>query len=270
MERVPPTGESLSLLVVGDDLDSSRVTGEIADGHDAVSEVIEAEPGADAVRASADAAVVVTIGESALFSVVEGAISTPILPVDGGRGIESIRRTTLPEAIAAIADGNGTLRSVPTMALRTDGDQYRALMDAMAVTSEAAKISEYEVARRRDGEDEVLDRIRADGIVAAAPAGTPGYGTAAGGPVLDPDLEAVTVVPVGPFRIEQPHWVLELPITIRVVREEVPVSLLVDDQEVGSMAAGTEVELTWGPAIDIVRTPVSLSPLRGSDAGRED
>jgi NAD+ kinase len=270
MERVLGTGESLSLLVVGEDLDTSGVTSEFAEVGDTVTDVVEAEPGADAVQASGDADVVVTIGESALFPMVDEALQAPILPVDGGRGIESVRRADLAAAITAIAAGDGTLRSVPTVALESDGSHYCALMDAMAVTSEAAKISEYEVARRRDGGDEVLERIRADGIVAAAPAGTPGYGTAAGGPVLDPDLDAVTVVPVGPFRIEQPHWVLELPITIRVVREEVPVSLLVDDTEVGTITAGTAVELSWGSPIDVVRTPVSQSPLRGRGSGRDD
>ena len=201
----------------------------------------------------------VAVGEAALLAAVRARVELPILPVSGPDGVESVSGAEVEKALDGVLDGNYTIDPVPSLSVRADGAGYRGLMDVMAVTSEAAKISEYQVSRVVDGDEQVLDRIRADGMLAAAPAGTPGYGTAAGGPILGPDLRAVSVVPVGPFRIEQPHWVLKLPIRIRVVREEVPVALLVDDQEVGSMAAGAAVTVDWGSPVRILRTPQSRS-----------
>lgn len=200
--------------------------------------------------------------EAGLLEFVRAGTDSPVLPVSVD-GICSVSRLDLNAALRAVWDGNYTSRPVPTLDVAVDGDEYRALMDVMVVTAEAAKISEYALRTERRGQSDVLDTVRADGMVAATPTGTPGYASASGGPLLDPDLEVITVVPVGPFRVEQPHWVLDLPVEIRVVREEVPVSLLVDDREVGMVDAGTGVKLSWGAPVDVVDTPVSTSPLSG-------
>lgn len=262
MEHVPDADDPLTVVLVGPESQAALEEGGLVEGDEGRIGVVQAGSVEEAGDEVGTADLVAPVGEAAFLSLVRAAYGTPILPVDAGRGIRSVPKAELEEALSVVAEGQETVHSVPTLDVRSDGDRFRAVMDVMAVTSEAAKISEYEVARLRDGEELILDRIRADGMVAAAPAGTPGYGTAAGGPILDPDMEAVTVVPVGPFRIEQPHWVLELPISIRVAREEVPVSLLVDDREVGSMEAGTAVELDWGDPVAIVQTSESRLPLR--------
>lgn len=270
MEHVPDASDPLTAVLVGPESQTAVENAGLSEGDEDRIRVVQtvSVEAADDELGAAD--ILVPIGEAALLSLVRAAHGTPILPIDAGRGIQSVPREELENALSRVAEGQEQVHSVSTLDVRSDGERFRALMDVMAVTSEAAKISEYEVARQRDGEELVLDRIRADGMVAAAPAGTPGYVTAAGGPILDPDMDAVTVVPVGPFRIEQPHWVLELPISIQVVREEVPVSLLVDDREVGSMGAGTAVELRWGDPVEIVQTPESRSSLEDSQGGRAD
>lgn len=270
-------GDGMKVLVVGD---SSTPGGETVSAS-ALSTELEAqivETGGpevdiegfdgdleDVTSSLADIDVVVTLGEPALLGCVRARVDVPILPVGIDGGIESISRTELEAALRGMAAGEYSTTEVPTIHVDSDGDQYRALMDVMAVTAEAAKISEYRVIARDGADDTVIDTVRADGIVASAPAGTPGYGTAAGGPILDPVLEAVSVIPVGPFRVEQPHWVLELPVSIEVARGEVPVSLLVDDQEVGHITDGTEVALAWDDPIEVVQTPVSVSPLAESE-----
>ena len=208
-----------------------------------------------------EADLIVAVGEQSLLTLVRDEVVSPILPVAIEQGVESVAHADLESAIRSFVAEDHSTKSIPTIHVQADGDEFRALMDVMAVTADAAKISEYRLLGRDRGEEVAIDTVRADGIVASAPAGTPGYGTAAGGPILDPDLQAVNVIPVGPFRVEQPHWVLELPISIEVARGEVPVTLLVDDRDEGRIQAGTTVELTWGDPVDIVRTPVSASSL---------
>lgn len=204
---------------------------------------------------------VVALGEHALCSLASEAPSVPVLPVDVGGQIPAVDRADVEPALTAFAAGETTTVDQPLLSVVVDGSPPRyALMDAMAVTAEPAKISEFAVATERDGDRREVDRVRADGVVVATPAGTPGYASSAGGPLLDPALSAVAVVPVGPFRVEHTHWVVELPATVTVAREESPVSVLIDDEEVGSIPAHEALRLTWGPTLSLVATERSRRP----------
>ena len=212
-----------------------------------------------------DADVYVTIGEAGLLSLVRAGVRTPVLPVAAGRSVGSVSRNDLDRAVETILTGEFRTIDLDTIAVSADDQQYRALMDVTAVSNEAAKISEYQVLGRLDDEAVVVDRVRSDGVVASTPAGTPGYGTSAGGPILEPGLRAVSVVAVSPFRVEQPHWVLRLPIRFEVVREEVPVSLIVDDRSVQVIDEEIPVTLEWGTPFQVVHTAVSPRMLGNID-----
>lgn len=227
----------------------------------------EAELDASELDPEADA--YIALGESAFLALVREAPGTPILPVAVGAGISDVGRDTLVSALDSVLAGNHELTELQTLSVEAATETYRAAMDVMAVTAEAAKISEYEVSTSHDEGDRILDTVRADGMLAATPAGTPGYGTAAGGPILDPGIRGVSVIPVGPFRVEHNQWVLQPPITVRVLREEVPVSLLVDDREVRRIGQGTSVEISWGEPIQVIRTPESKHPFERTDLERE-
>lgn len=199
------------------------------------------------------------VGETALLSLVRAAPDCPIVPVDVEAGVPSVPTESLGAAIAALEAGAFETESIPTIAVSLGDSTYRGLMDVMVVTAEPARISEFRT--RKSESDTVVDQVRADGIVAAGPAGTPGYSTAAGGPVLDPSLAGLAVIPVGPFRTERPQWVLVPPIEVEVVREEVPVSLVVDDEPVERVPAGEPVGLDWGTPIEIGVVEEAVSPL---------
>lgn len=204
-----------------------------------------------------DVDVVVATGESALLSLVRAGLPVPVLPVEVGGGIVDVRESALDAAIDSLVSGTYRTTARPLLIVRVGDDRYDALMDLMVVTEEPARISEFAIDNQfRDGEQRV-DQVRADGVVVATSVGTPGYVTAAGGPVLGPETSGVAVVPIGPFRVEQTHWVLEPPISLTVAREDAAVSLLIDDEEVGPVPAYTPVDLSWGNPISIVKTPVS-------------
>lgn len=208
--------------------------------------------------------VVVAVGESALLSLVRAGSTGPILPVAIGSGIEDVAVADLDAAVEDLVDGDCYTTDRPLLSVDVAGEEYDALMDLMAVTEEPARISEFAVATKTRGSSRPVDTVRADGVVVATSAGTPGYATAAGGPVLEPESSGVAVVPIGPFRIEQTHWVLELPASLTVAREEAAVSLLVDDEDVGSVPAHEPIELSWGTPLELLRTPQSRSPFAGN------
>ena len=203
--------------------------------------------------------VLVAAGESALLSLVREGIAVPLLPVGVDAGVPSVPPADLEAAVDSLRSDAFDVTDVPTIEATLHERTFRALMDVMAITAEPARISEYRTTLRPTGT--VLDQVRADGVSVSGPAGTPGYGTAAGGPVLGPDISGLAVVPVGQFRTEHPHWVLEPPFEIEVVREEVTVSLVVDDRSVDSVPAAEPICFDWGPPVECVVLAESVSPM---------
>lgn len=73
---------------------------------------------------------------------------------------------------------------------------YRALNDAV-VSGESAKIIDYRMAL---GENRGY-HCRADGFIVATPTGSTAYSLAAGGPVIQPDMECLVYTPICPHAL---------------------------------------------------------------------
>ncbi len=237
-----------------------------------------ASTGADPIRrdpaalAEADLDVAVLVGEGALLAYVraDADASTPVLPVGAGRGVRSVpaedAAAGVRSTVAAVAEASLRTRSRPLLSVRVDGAAHRVLFDAMVVTSEPARISEY-VVETPGGR--VTD-VRADGVVLAAPAGTHGYAAAADGPLLAPGTGVLAVVPVAPFVTDRDRWVLDdTEVTVRVTRDDAAVSVLADDREVGRVGDGGTVVCARDGAVDVAVVPESRPFWPGSEAGLE-
>ena len=198
---------------------------------------------------SAPVSAVLVAGEAGLLEAVDREIEAPLLPVGLEDGPPSVPRSGLGTALESVAADRVDHVAYPTITVESPHGTDRALMDVTAITAEPARISEYR-ATKADGT--VVDQVRADGLVVSGPAGTPGYGTAAGGPHLDPAVRGLSVVPIAPFRTARPTWVVAPPIEIEVARRETPVSLVVDEREVGRLPAHEPVALEWGREIEIL------------------
>jgi NAD+ kinase len=84
------------------------------------------------------------------------------------------------------------------------------------------------------GERADLGSYRCDGLILATPTGSTAYSMAAGGPILDPEMEAVVVSPVCPFTLSNRPLVLPSRQTLRVTVEKEQrsgVILTVDGQD---------------------------------------
>lgn len=201
--------------------------------------------------------VVVASSESTLLSLVREGNETPILPIGIGPAVASVPADDVGTAIESILESGLATFERPLLEATVGGVTYQALMDVTVVTTEPAKISEFTVETRARGDRRVIDTVRADGVVVSTPTGSPGYASTAGGPVMAPETRTVSVVPIGPFRVEQTHWTVQLPTWLTVARDESEVSLLVDDLEVSRIPPHEPLRLEWGRAIQFLETPVS-------------
>lgn len=80
----------------------------------------------------------------------------------------------------------------------------------------------------------VLGRFKADGMIIATPTGSTAYSAAAGGPILDPEMEALILNPICPFTLSNRPLVVNAsePVEVHVLeRQRTGVMLTVDGQE---------------------------------------
>ena len=64
-------------------------------------------------------------------------------------------------------------------------------------TSQIAKIRHFQIFI----DDELVDSVRADGIIVATPTGSTCYAMSVGSPIIVPGLKAVVIVPIAPFKL---------------------------------------------------------------------
>lgn len=79
-----------------------------------------------------------------------------------------------------------------------------ATNEVAIMSAKPAKIIQFEV--RVD--ECPLDEMRADGVVFATPTGSTAYAMSAGGPIVNPRVNAIVVVPVAPFKLSSRPWVI--------------------------------------------------------------
>jgi NAD+ kinase len=72
-----------------------------------------------------------------------------------------------------------------------------AMNEAVIHTADIAKMRLYLI--RVDGIE--AQTVRADGIIIATPTGSTSYAMSAGGPILDPKVNAILIVPIAPFKL---------------------------------------------------------------------
>lgn len=199
----------------------------------------------------ATADLVLTVGRPAVLSLADQPPSAPVLPTTPGGGVHAVARDELHAALTAIVDGDYRTVTHPILALAVDDEPVaRAVEDAMLITAEPARISEYGVATDTGH----ADRFRADGVVVATPLGSDGYARAAGGPTLTTDA-GLAVVPVAPFSTHARTWVSNPPVTLTVQRDEGDVTLLADDREITVVPPWEPVELAVSETFELVRIP---------------
>ncbi len=131
------------------------------------------------------------------------------------------------------------LRSTTTRA--GDGlPEYVALNDVVITKAARARMIELAVSIG----DEFVTRVKADGLIVATPTGSTAYNLAAGGPIVQPTLDALLITPIAPHTLTNRPIVIPSAAPVRVQphidrRDEVYVTF--DGQAGFQLEAGDEI-----------------------------
>jgi NAD+ kinase len=123
--------------------------------------------------------------------------------------------------------------------------ELSCLNDAVISASGIAKLIRLEVeTETAAGERINLGRFRSDGLIVATPTGSTGYSVAAGGPIIDPEMDAVIINPICPFTLSNRPIVVpsdERVITLVEMEQRSFVLLTIDGQITEPLEPGDRV-----------------------------
>ena len=197
---------------------------------------------------------IVAEGTNSLRELVRSGVDAPVLVVETdsrpgewpSQAIPTVPRAELGVAIEAADAGEIPEVAQMPIVVAVDGTEAgRALFDVTLVTDEPARICEYSIRTAH----EPVGSVRADGVVVATPAGSYGYASAAGGPILEAGTGVLAVVPIAAFVTDADHWVLDADgVKLGVEREET-IAVVADGDPVDAIGHGDGVELTPGELV---------------------
>ena len=142
-------------------------------------------------------------GDGAILSASRrmGPNPIPTLAVNFGRlgFLTEVDAKNLPDALDRIAEGKSGTKDRMRLLMRHGDVESYALNDVVFSTTVTARLIHVglKIDRR-----EVL-RYSGDGVVIATPTGSTAYSLAAGGPILDPGLEATVITPLAAHTVSQ-------------------------------------------------------------------
>ena len=71
------------------------------------------------------------------------------------------------------------------------------LNELVIMTSQPGKMLDLEITV----DEEIVDNVRADGLIISTPSGSTAYAMSAGGPIVDPSVDAAVIIPICPFKL---------------------------------------------------------------------
>lgn len=185
----------------------------------------------------------------------------PVLGVNLGRlgFLTAIGVEELEGSLARIAGGDFVLDrrmglEVRLEHQRDEAEPFYALNDAVLHRGGLVRV----VHLRVWVDDDEVGLYRADGVIVATPTGSTAYSLSAGGPIVDPRLDAIVLTPICPHTLAVRPLVLRASarITLEVVSSPDDLILTIDGQVGSQLKPGDRVDVCKAPeAVRLVRLP---------------
>ncbi len=187
---------------------------------------------------------------------------TPILGVKvGGLGfLTAVQAAQLAPALKQLWAGDYLIESRPLIQATGKGQGKTIAELALNdfVVSRGATSRLIELAVTVDAEE--LTRYRCDGLIVSSPTGSTAYSLAAGGAVVSPDSEVLTITPICPHTLSNRSVIVPMDsvVQVTVLSERVDTMLTADGQVQTPLSTGDFVQMRKS------KFAVRLLRLRGS------
>jgi len=127
-------------------------------------------------------------------------LDVPVIGINLGTVgyLTEVEPENMDEMLRLLAEGRlGTQSRMTVAAEMPDGKMLHGINDVVMEKVLSQRVVQISV----EVNDEFFTTFRADGLIVATPLGSTAYSLSAGGPVVDPDLDALIMTPVAPHSL---------------------------------------------------------------------
>jgi len=187
-------------------------------------------------------------------------IDTPILGINLGRlgFLTDTPIGSMFDVVEAVLSGNSKTRRHFGLKSETwRGNEMLncgyAMNDVVLQRNDHPRMIEFEMSVR----DQFVFRLRADGLVLATPAGSTAYALSAGGPIVHPEVDAISVAPICPHILSNRPIVVpgNDHIDLKLIDSPAPAALNLDGQEHMELLAGDRIVVQKAGYITLAYLP---------------
>jgi len=109
-----------------------------------------------------------------------------------------------------------------------ENHNFTALNEVVIMTDKPAKMLNFEI--QVDGE--IIEEVRADGLIVSTPSGSTAYSMSAGGPIVDPKVEGFVIIPICPYKLGVRPFVVSdnSEITVKLLKKGKSAVFVMDGQ----------------------------------------
>lgn len=172
---------------------------------------------------------------------------TPVLGINMG-AIGFLAEVQPEDAVSVLTEllEGFTVEKRERLSVELKGERERmpyAMNEAVIITSKPGKMLHFAIFV--DGEE--LERLRADGVVFATPTGSTAYAMSAGGPIVDPKVDAALIVPIAPFKLSARPTIVDINTVISLALLGMKeAELVIDGQFYRKMGKEGRISITRG------------------------
>ena len=109
-----------------------------------------------------------------------------------------------------------------------ENNHFTAMNEVVVMTDKPAKMQHFEI--QVDGE--IIEEVRADGLIISTPSGSTAYSMSAGGPIVDPKVGGFIIIPICPYKLGVRPFVVSdnSEITVKLLKKGKSAVFVMDGQ----------------------------------------
>lgn len=189
--------------------------------------------------------IIVTVGGDGTILRALEKIDKPIFAINsGGMGfLAEVESKYAQESLQRLVEKKYNIEERAKLKVIVDGKRLPDAANEVTVqTAQIAKIMYLQVFV----EGELLETFGADGIIIATPTGSTSYALSAGGPILDPSVDAMVITPLAPFKLSARPWVVPLnkKIGIKLLPKTKKSKIVIDGESPQNVTLESEIIIT--------------------------
>jgi NAD+ kinase len=192
-----------------------------------------------------EAEIVITIGGDGTILRALEKIDKPIFAINsGGMGfLTEIESKYAMSGLEKLLDGKYNVEERDKLKVMVDNNRLPDATNEVTVqTPRIAKIMYLKIFI----DDELIEAFGADGIIVSTPTGSTSYALSAGGPILDPTVDAMVIAPLAPFKLSARPWVVPLKkkVGIKLLAKSKESKIVIDGESPQSVTPESNIIIT--------------------------